>query len=206
MFIKDGELPEDLIEKRKLGTINKKEEKPEPEEEPVYEKPLSEYTAEDWYEKYDKPDIMDRFKVHLIDSFTVYAVFAAIYYFVLPGHSINLTSVVFMYLFFVYLNFGQALTWIELLITNGYTVGKFIYRHRVVRMDGERLTFRDVFVRSFLMKGFCDFASCGIMNMASIIASYVKPFGRAAHDISANTVTIDMKEHIEKEEERVEFK
>lgn len=205
MFIKDGQLPEDIAARRKAGMT---EEAAHPEtaaEEEIYEKPLSEYEPEDWYAKYPKPDVMERFAVHMIDTGIFYIIFSLIYYFVIPGTEFNLANFVFMYFFAVYTNLANFLTWIPLLLTNGYTPGKYLYRHRVFRVDGEKLTLKDVIVRTLLIKGFCNTASCGIMNIVSIIVAYIRPYTSALHDIAANTVTVSVKAESKKEEKRVEF-
>ena len=72
-------------------------------------------------------------------------------------------------------------------------------------MDGQKLTLRDVFVRNFLIKGFCDAASCGIMNIVSILVAYGKPSNRAVHDIAANTLTIQLEHRKEKPEREYKF-
>lgn len=204
MFIKDGQLPEDLAAKRRAGITETLLEEQTQEERP-YEKPLSEYEPEDWYEKYPKPDIMERFAVHLIDTAVFYILFSLIYYFAVPGTVFSLANFIFMYLFAVYANLANFLTWIPLYLTNGLTPGKYLYKHRVFRMDGEKLTLRDVIVRSLLIKGFCDAASCGIMNIVSIIVAYLRPYTSALHDIAANTVTVSVKTKSKEEEKRVEF-
>lgn len=205
MFIKDGQLPEDLAAKRKAGITENSPQPEIPEEEKIYEKPLSEYEPEDWYAKYPKPDIMERFSVHLIDTGVFYILFCVIYYFAVPGTVFNPANFIFMYLFAVYTNLANFLTWIPLYLTNGYTPGKYLYKHRVFRMDGEKLTLRDVIVRTLLIKGFCNAASCGIMNIVSIIVAYVRPYTSALHDIAAGTVTVSIKSGKKKEEKRVEF-
>lgn len=207
MFIKDGQLPEDLLAKEKAGIT--KEESPLSEQENAASQeqmpPAEEYDPEYWYHKYEKPDIMDRLKIHMIDSGIFYGIFCLIYYLVTPGIAFNLSTFIIMYLVAVYVNAAHFFTWIFLLLTNGYTPGKYLYKNRVLRMDGKKLTFRDVFVRNFLMKAFCNAASCGMMNIASIIVAYVKPNSRPLHDISAGTITVQIFDRKKKKEKRVEF-
>ncbi len=210
MFIKDGELPENLLKKKNKTDTEETAESDKAAEDTasdqIVEKPLSEYTNEDWYAKYPKPDIMDRFKVHVIDTLSFFIPGALIYYFLIPNTEFELTGFLFVLFFAIYLNAAIFLTWIELYFTNGYTLGKYIFKHRVFRMDGERLTFRDVFVRNFLIKAFCDWASFGMLNIISIIIAYLRPYTRAVHDVAANTITVDVRIVEPKPEKRYEFK
>lgn len=210
MFIKDGQLPEDILARKKAGIIDEPTEPEVPEKEPVYIKPFSEYEAEDWYSTYPKIDIMVRFKVHLVDTAIFYIIFSALYFIFIPNPVYSLGNFIFLYLFAVYVNAVDFITWPILLLTNGYTPAKYIYKQRVKRMDGEKLTIKDVIVRSLLIKGFCNAASCGMMNMASIVIAYARPNNRALHDVAANTITLDIAEKKSKKdtkkENRVEFK
>jgi len=192
MNIRDGEISENPIIEPAINEQAQDEQNIEP-------------TTEYWYGKYAKPDIMDRFKVHLIDTAVVYIILSVIYYLVMPGAKFEISNFLFLYFFAVYTNAAEFLTWIMLFLTNGFTVGKFLYKHRVIRMDGQKLTLRDVFVRNFLIKGFCDAASCGIMNIVSILVAYGKPSNRAVHDIAANTLTIQLEHRKEKPEREYKF-
>ena len=206
MFIKDGQLPEDILARKKAGTYVEETASETAPEEPVYVKPFSEYEEEDWYALYPKTDIMVRLKVHLLDTAVFYLIFALIYFVFIPNTVFTVTNFIIWYLFAVYTNAANFITWPILLITNGYTPAKYFYKQRVVRMDGERLNIRDVIVRSLLIKGFCNAASCGIFNMVSIIFAYARPYHKALHDVAANTITLDVSEREEEQEARVEFK
>lgn len=170
--------------------------------------PERELDAEDWYAKYPKPDIWDRFKAHFVDAMLVYIPGTLIYYLLLPHfltvEPFNAGYVLIRLFLAVYLNAGQLISWIFLWKTNGYTPGKKLVKQKVVRMNGRRLTLKDAFVRDFLIKGVCNLCSFGLMNIASIIVGYLKANNRTLHDIAAYTVTIDVKEP-EEEEPRVEF-
>lgn len=206
MFIKDGQLPEDILARKKAGTYVEETPPEAPAEEPVYVKPFSEYEEEDWYALYPKTDIMVRLKVHLLDTAVFYIIFAVIYFGLIPNTVFTAGNFVAYYLFAVYTNAAIFVTWPILFITNGYTPAKYFYKQRVVRMDGERLSLRDVIVRSLLIKGFCNAASCGLMNIASIIFAYARPYHKALHDVAASTITLDISEREETAEARVEFK
>lgn len=170
--------------------------------------PERELDAEDWYAKYPKPDIWDRFKAHFVDAMLVYIPGTLIYYLLvplfLPVEPFNAGYVLIRLFLAVYLNAGQLISWIFLWRTNGYTPGKKLFKQKVVRLNGSRLTLKDAFVRDFLIKGVCNLCSFGLMNIASIIVGYLKAHNRTLHDIAAYTVTIDVHEP-EEEEPRVEF-
>ncbi|MBE6020153.1 MAG: RDD family protein [Firmicutes bacterium] len=206
MFIKDGQLPEDILARKKAGTYVEETSPEAPAEEPVYVKPFSEFEEEDWYELYPKTDIMVRLKVHLLDTAVFYAIFAAIYFVLIPNTVFSVGTLIFWYLFAVYTNAAIFVTWPILFITNGFTPAKYFYKQRVVRMDGERLGLKDVIVRSLLIKGFCNAASCGIFNIVSIIFAYARPYHKALHDVAASTITLDIREKEEDKEKPVEFK
>ena len=170
--------------------------------------PEREVEAADWYAKYPKPDIWDRFKAHFVDAILVYIPVTLVYYLVLPYflpiEPFN-AGYVFIRLFLaVYLNMGQLVTWIFLAKTNGSTPGKKLFHQRVMRLDGEKITLKDAFVRDFLIKGICNLCSFGLMNIASIVVAYIKANNRPLHDVAAYTVTIDVSGPAE-EEPRVEF-
>ena len=174
----------------------------------VERNPEQELEPEDWYAKYPKPDIWDRFKVHFVDAMLVYIPGTLIYYLLvplfLPVEPFNAGYVLIRLFLAVYLNAGQLISWIFLWKTNGYTPGKKLFKQKVVRLNGERLTLKDAFVRDFLIKGVCNLCSFGLMNIASIIVGYVKANSRVLHDVAANTLSIDVSEPPE-EEPRVEF-
>ena len=158
-----------------------------------------------WYAKYPKPDIWDRFKAHFVDTLLFYVPATAIYYLFVPGTEFNAGVVFLRFFFAIYINAAQILSWIFLRATNGSTPGKRLFKQRVVRLDGEPLTLKDVIIRDVLIKGVCNVCSFGLMNIASIIVGYVRPNNRALHDIAAYTVTISVKKLKDEEEPRVEF-
>lgn len=166
--------------------------------------PEQEMEPADWYAVYPKPDIWDRFKSHVVDTLIVYIPVMVVYYLFIPGTVFNPGQILLWFFLAVYLNIGQAVSWIFLWRTNGYTPGKKLFKHRVVRLDGDKLELRDVFIRDFLIKGVCDICSFGLMNIASIIIGYIKANSRVLHDVAANTLTIDVSDPPE-EEPRVEF-
>ena len=170
--------------------------------------PEQEAEPADWYAKYPKPDIWDRFKSHFVDAMLVYIPAMLVYYLVLPAflpiEPFNPAYVLVRLFLAVYLNVGQLITWIFLWRTNGRTPGKKMFKQRVVRLDGESLTLKDAFIREFLIKGVCNLCSFGLMNIASIIVAYIRPNSRALHDVAANTLSIDVSGPGE-EEPRVEF-
>ena len=170
--------------------------------------PEREIEAADWYAKYPKPDIWDRFKAHVVDAMLVYIPFTLVYFLLLPLflpiEPFNAGYVLIRLFLAVYLNMGQLVMWIFLWRTNGVTPGKKMFKQRVVRLDGEKITLKDAFIRDFLIKGVCNLCSFGLMNIASILVGYLKPNNRTLHDVAAYTVTIDVSGPGE-EEPRVEF-
>jgi len=210
MFIKDGQLPEDIRARadaqQNTNEIIEADAVDQTEISETEEKFVpDEFDSDYWYNLYGRPDIMDRFKVHMIDTAVFYIIYTAVYYLISPPESFNPGNFILTYLFFVYINAGQLITWIELLVTNGYTVGKKLYGHRVMRVDSKRLTLKDVLVRSLAIKGFCNMASCGILNMFSIAAAYIKPVGKPAHDLAASTITVQLPRGKDKEKEEVRY-
>lgn len=243
LFMKDGELPEDLLAAEKLAEAERLEKEAqelakkyeeegispenaelieellarldtlEAEEAEKREKEKAEEEPDDHdlvleiYEKTPRPDIMGRLWPLMIDTAIVYVFIAIIYFIFIPGTKFSIGGLFFLYLFCVYTNIAEAVMWIPLYLTNGYTPGKRIFGQRVVSLDGhEKLTFKEVFVRTFLIKFFCTVASYGMLNLASIVIGYLRPYSRVLHDVAGRTVTVqEKKRHSYAYEEPVSF-
>ncbi len=230
LFMRDGELPEDMLAAEKLAEAERlekeaqelakryEEEGVSPENAEIIEgllarlDKLEEEEAErraqeeaekkpddhdlvlEIYKKTPRPDIMGRLWPLMIDTAIVYVFIAIVYFGLIPGTKFSIGGVFFLYLFCVYTNIAEAVLWIPLYFTNGYTLGKKLFGQRVVSLDGhEKLTFKEVFVRTFLIKFFCTVASYGMLNLASIVIGYLKPYSRVLHDVAGRTVTIQEK-------------
>lgn len=244
LFMKDGELPEDILAAQKLAEAEQlaaeaealakkyEEEGISPENAEIIEELMSkldrlekeeeekelfaekEEEVEDKdltleiYRKTPRPDIMDRLWPLMIDTAVVFIVLAPLYYLLIPGAVFTIGGMFLLYLFCVYVNFAELVLWIPLYLTNGYTLGKRLFKQRVVSLHGnEKLTLKEVFVRSFLIKGFCTVASYGMLNIASIICAYIRPHSRSIHDIAAKTVTVQFRpKYLRAEDKPVKFK
>lgn len=69
---------------------------------------------------------------------------------------------------------------------SGYTMGKRLFVIRIIRDDGEKLTFKDTFIREFfaaLIYG----ASLGLVAIISIFMVIIREDKKAIHDIIAKT-------------------
>ena len=187
----NAEIIEDLL--ARLDRLEEEEAELRAQEK-AEEEPDDHETVLEIYKKTPRPDIMGRLWPLMIDTAIVYIFIAIVYFVFIPGTKFSVGGLFFLYLFCVYTNIAEAVLWIPLYFTNGYTLGKKIFGQRVVSLDGhEKLTFKEVFVRTFLIKFFCTIASYGMLNLASIVIGYLRPYSRVLHDVAGRTVTVQEK-------------
>lgn len=74
--------------------------------------------------------------------------------------------------------------------TNGYTPGKWIFKIRVVKLNGEKLSFMDAVLRELIMKGIANGMTSGILNIISFIWGYSSEVNKTVHDIVTETTVI----------------
>lgn len=97
-------------------------------------------------------------------------------------------------LFFITFIFGisNLLTALQLWITNGYTLGKWAVKIRVVRVGGGKLTFWDCLLRDGIIKTVANAITSGILNLVSFIWACATPEHKTVQDLAANTKVINM--------------
>ena len=74
---------------------------------------------------------------------------------------------------------------------NGQTIGKRMFRIRVVNLDGTSMTFMTIFVREVVGRMFINYATFGFGAIISFIVSLYRKDRRSIHDVISNTIVID---------------
>ena len=78
---------------------------------------------------------------------------------------------------------GAVILW----ATNGYTPGKWILKMRVVKLNGEKLSFLDALLREVVIKSLANSFLSGFLNVGSFIWAYATEDNKTAHDVVAQT-------------------
>lgn len=81
-------------------------------------------------------------------------------------------------------------TALQLWLFKGYTLGKWIMKIRVVRLDGRRLGFWDAFLRDGIIKCFANTVTSGILNLLSFIWACATPEHKTIQDLAAGTKVV----------------
>ena len=84
-------------------------------------------------------------------------------------------------------------------ILDGQTLGKKIFRIKVVMVDGSKITFASLFVREILGKLLLNFINIFLANLASFVLMLYREDKRAIGDIFAKTMVVDITQNYEEE-------
>lgn len=95
-------------------------------------------------------------------------------------------------LFLMFFGFANIITAFELWIFKGYTLGKWMLKIKVQRIDGKNVTFWDAFLRDVLIKNIGNAITSGILNIASFIWGCATPEHKTVQDLAAKTKVINM--------------
>ena len=79
------------------------------------------------------------------------------------------------------------------IFTGGRTLGKYIFRIRIVKLNETRVTFGTMFLREILSKAVLGFTTFGIVYVFSIYYSLTSKGYRTIHDRMANTLVVKEK-------------
>ncbi len=85
-------------------------------------------------------------------------------------------------------------------LLNGQTIGKKLFRIKVVMIDGSDITFSSLFIREILGKLLLNFVNVFLANFASYMLMLYRDDRRAIGDIFAKTMVIDITNNTIKEE------
>ena len=77
-------------------------------------------------------------------------------------------------------------------LLDGQTLGKKIFRIKVVMVDGSEITFASLFVREILGKLLLNFINIFLANLASYVLMLYREDKRAIGDILAKTMVVDV--------------
>lgn len=81
---------------------------------------------------------------------------------------------------------------LEVWLFNGYTLGKWMMRIRVKRLDGARITLGTALMREFILKGVINNMSQSVVNIGSLIWAVMTPECKTVHDTIAHTLVINV--------------
>lgn len=82
--------------------------------------------------------------------------------------------------------FGAIILW----ATDGYTPGKWILKMKVVKLNGQKLTFVDALLREVVIKSIANSFLSGFLNVGSFIWAYATEDNKTVHDLVAQTRVI----------------
>ncbi|WP_165445440.1 RDD family protein [Bacilliculturomica massiliensis] len=84
----------------------------------------------------------------------------------------------------------NLLTAVFVWATNGYTPGKWLFKIRVVRLSGQKITFMEAVMREFLIKGIASGMTSGLLNLFSFIWGCSSDFNKTVQDLVADTTVV----------------
>lgn len=85
-------------------------------------------------------------------------------------------------------------------LLDGQTIGKKLFRIKVVMVDGSKITFSSLFIREILGKLLLNFINIFLANLASYVLMVYREDKRAIGDIFAKTMVVDITNIDNKEE------
>ena len=85
-------------------------------------------------------------------------------------------------------------------LLDGQTIGKKLFRIKVVMVDGSKITFASLFIREILGKLLLNFINIFLANLTSYVLMVYREDKRAIGDIFAKTMVVDITNIDNKEE------
>lgn len=82
------------------------------------------------------------------------------------------------------------------------TIGRWVAKVKVIKLNGSHLSFGTLLIREFLGKIFLGFMTFGITWLVSIIMMELATVKRTIHDRMANTLMVNIDSVVEVEEEK----
>ena len=79
-------------------------------------------------------------------------------------------------------------------LSNGQTLGKKVFKLKMVKEDGSKVDYRTLFYREGIGRVFINFASLGVTVIASILIMMIREDKKDLADILAKTKVIDLYE------------
>lgn len=95
--------------------------------------------------------------------------------------------VIFVLIFGAFNLFTTIILW----ATNGYTPGKWILKMRVVKINGQKISFLDAVLRELVIKCIANSILSGILNIISFIWGCVTDDHKTAHDLVVQTRVVE---------------
>lgn len=84
------------------------------------------------------------------------------------------------------------------LLFNGQTIGKKVFKLKIIKDNGEEIGYRTMFYREAIGRIFINFASLGVTVIASVIMMLLREDKKDLADILAKTKVVDLYESEEK--------
>ncbi len=115
----------------------------------------------------------------------------------MAGHVLNAAGPASRFAFanililFLVMGAFNLFTTIILWATNGYTPGKYLLGMRVVKINGEKITFLDALLRELVMKCIANSFLSGFLNVGSFIWGCVTEDHKTVHDLVARTRVVE---------------
>ncbi len=81
-------------------------------------------------------------------------------------------------------------TALQVWLTNGYTVGKWLVHIRIQRTDGQKISLGTALGREVLVKGLLNGLSQGVLNIFSLLWVWMAPDHRTVQDYMAGTQVV----------------
>lgn len=104
--------------------------------------------------------------------------------------NISILHFLFVFFFCSFINLGGLFSWITVWLMKGSSPGKKIFKIKIVKENQQELTFKDIFVREFLMKGICAIITSGVFSLISLFMGFYRRDHKTLHDIAAETLVV----------------
>ncbi|MCG8482269.1 MAG: RDD family protein [Clostridia bacterium] len=93
---------------------------------------------------------------------------------------------------FMFLGIANILTALQLYFFKGYTLGKWIMKIKVQKINGEKISFGDAVLRDVLLKCIGNALTSGILNVGSFIWGCVTDEHKTVHDLASKTKVVNV--------------
>ncbi len=93
---------------------------------------------------------------------------------------------------FMFLGIANILTALQLYFFKGYTLGKWVMKIKVQKINGEKISFGDAVLRDVLLKCIGNALTSGILNVGSFIWGCVTDEHKTVHDLASKTKVVNV--------------
>ena len=107
------------------------------------------------------------------------------------GTVIRFTKIAIILLVVFGMGITNILMALQLYFFKGKTIGKYILKIRVVKIDDSKISFFDALIRETLVKSILNSITGGLLNIGSLIMAFSTPEKTTVHDKIVKTIVVN---------------